>query len=306
MRKTIFICILSLALVLLMLVLPMLHLTNSGEVYALELSSLATDREVVVSASIGEPKLTLFGYGPVGSQVTLNGIGILEVTAANDIGYFEFNNVFLPRGGDGQEFYPEFCLQAHYEEISTQPTCLAPLPSGKFDYRIGPVVLSPTLALEKGTIFTAEQVKAYGRTLPNTEITVFLAKEENQGFSDFLKSIWPIKEASAYSIPTYQITSDSNGNYEFNLPSETSSRWRIFAASDFQGKNSAKSNTLSFWVKSSIFRWLEKAAAFFGLLWKDYFPYLIIFELVIIGFLIRLLTGKREKKETRREPLNTL
>jgi len=79
-----------------------------------------------------------------------------------------------------------------------------------------------------------------------------------------LKSIWPIKEASAYSIPIYQIISDSNGNYEFNLPSETSSRWRIFAASDFQGKNSAKSNTLSFWVKPSIFRWLEKAAAFFG------------------------------------------
>jgi len=92
--------------------LLMLYLTNSGEVYALELSSLATDREVVVSASIGEPKLTLFGYGPVGSQVTLNGIGILEVTAANDIGYFEFNNVFLPRGGDGTGiFIPNFAFR---------------------------------------------------------------------------------------------------------------------------------------------------------------------------------------------------
>jgi len=290
-KKTIFTGILFLSSLLLML-----YPVNSEAVLIPEPSLLSIEDEITVSASIGEPKLTLFGYGPVGSQVTLTGIGILEITAANDIGYFEFENVFLPRRTEGQEFYPEFCLQAYYEEISTQPTCLAPLPFGKFNYQIGPVILSPTLVLEKGTAFTAEQVKAYGRTLPNTEITIFLAKEENQGLSDFLKNIWLVKEASAYSIPTYQITSDSNGNYEFNLPSETSSRWRIFAASSFQSKNSAKSNTLSFWVKPAIFRWLDEVAAFLSLIWSNCFPLLIIFELLIIGFLIRLLIGKRKKK----------
>ncbi|QLG69233.1 MAG: hypothetical protein CH104c_0001 [Candidatus Woesebacteria bacterium] len=238
----------------------------------------------------------IFGYAPSSTFVSLIGKNTLELTSANESGYFEFNNVPLPEIKGEVGFYPELCIQAYFQESSTQPTCLAPLPVGNKSYEIGPVVLSPILIIEKGEATTDSQIKAIGKTTPNTELAIFLAKEEQKtNILDIIDKIKLIKTVSAYYLPKYQTVSDANGNFEFNLPTESSSRWRIFAASLFQGQNSPKSNTLSFLVIPQTLELIQKLISFIISLFSRWFFNLILLEIIVALILFRAIRKTKSK-----------
>lgn len=247
------------------------------------------DYEVKVSATIGEPKLTIFGYSSPNSLVKLEGERVSEQTIADGSGYFFFDRIFLPQPNPN---YPELCLTA----IDTQsrisfPTCLPELPLGLYLTQIGPVLLPPTISLEKGVFLSNEQIKAQGSTIPNCPVNIFLANDNNSNNSR--KNNWSfefVPKAEAYFIPQYQIVADENGYFEFNLPSQNQADWKMFAGADFRQSPTPKSNTLTFaiipWWQWFLKQFLRAFIAFLGLI-KPSFWILILFELLIIVFLAK-------------------
>lgn len=242
--------------------------------------------EITVSAAIGEPKLTLFGYSSPNSLVELKGNRVSEQVIANKQGYFFFDRVFLPQPTPE---YPELCLTS----IDTQsrisfPTCLPSLPrqlAGPYEITVGPVLLPPTISLEKGNYLPGKQVAAQGATIPNTEVTIFLAND----LSTFYLASKLITPAYAYSLPKYQIQADENGHFEFNLPANRSATWRIFTAASYLGSPTPKSNTLTFKILS-WWEWLwqklkEILALFLGLFKPYLWQLIILAEIIILSLL---------------------
>ncbi len=253
--------------------------------------------EITVSATIGEPKLTLFGYSSPNSLVQLQGERVAEETIADKSGYFLFDRIFLPLPNPD---YPELCLNAIDTESRTSfPTCLPALPLGPYDISIGPVLLSPTISLEKGYFLPEELINAQGLTIPNTQVTIFLANEAGDKksiFSKIQKILSPV--VFAYSLPQYQIKADSQGRFDFNLPTIKQTNWRLFASSQFQGSPSPKSNSLSF----KILNWWEWLwlviinvfGAFLGLIRPYWWWSIVLVELFIAVLLLREQT--KDKK----------
>ena len=67
-------------------------LIQAGPTFALE----DVTYSVTVTATVGEPKLTIFGYTSPQATVKLEGIGVSKETTADDEGYFFLDRVFLP------------------------------------------------------------------------------------------------------------------------------------------------------------------------------------------------------------------
>ena len=255
--------------------------------------------KITVSATIGESRLTLFGWTSPQSLVELQGQRVSESVIANDQGYFFFDRILLPRptlhlrGGGappsagrhlgGELGYPELCLTSTDTQSRISfPTCLPPLPLGPFEISIGPVLLPPTLSLSKGNFLPNEQVIAQGLTIPDSEVNIFLANDISKKslISQFLNIL--ISPINAYSLPRYQIRSDETGHFEFNLPA-SKAEWKIFAAATYLGSPSPKSNTLTF----RILGWWEWLWGRIKELFIAIIPHslniLILVELVIIG-----------------------
>ena len=219
--------------------------------------------EIKLSAAIGEPKLTLYGWGPAKSKIYLTGLAVAETRESDDNGFFIFTKIFLPSprlGIDRKNYeYPELCLQAiDAEKRSSQPTCIPGLPAKTYSYEIGPVLLSPIISIDQAVL--------NGKTTPFTPLNVYLA--------------------NLYYIPKYQTVSDKEGNFEFNLPNQSRGKWNIFVASETLGYNSPKSNTLTFSIISPLASFLEKIIGWLKPA-KPYLLYIVIlFELVILAAII--------------------
>jgi hypothetical protein len=260
--------------------------------------------EITVSASLGEPKLTIFGYSSAESLVQLSGQRVEEEVIAEQNGFFIFDRIFLPYP-DPQ--YPELCLEAIDTQSRTSfPTCLPSLPLGPFDISVGPVLLSPTFSLEKGDFLPQEQIKAEGLTIPNTEVNLFLANDA-QGQKGFLSKLFRF-EALAYTLPEYKIKADSSGHFEFSLPTVKANNWRLFASAQFQGSPTPKSNTLNFKVLN-WWGWLlllisNLLGAFLRLLRPYWWLILICLETILAVWLLGL--HQRKKKKSAKVKLDSL
>lgn len=247
---------------------------------------------MTISASLGEPILRLWGYGPAGSRIELSGSSVTDFTYAGTDGYFEFSKAFLPN--PTEFFYPELCLIGiDFAGLSTPPTCIPPLPANKFSYDVGPIILPPTLSLEAGVASTTTQTAASGVTMPNSEVKIVLAEGE-KGHS--LSGFSLVSEAKAYYIPNYTVKSDARGYFSFNMPSVSANKWRVFAITSYsQGSSSPKSNTLTFEVISPALTAIRN-------LWKFILslltlPALIFLEILIILIIIAsLLLSKRRRR----------
>ena len=277
------------------LILWRLFLYNEGlTVSAQTLPNFSTRRaQVTISASIGEPVLRLWGYGPSNSRVELGGNGVADFTYARVDGYFEFSRTYLP--SPANLLYPELCLTGiDLVNRTTPPTCIPPLLANGFSYDIGPVILPPTISLDTGIVAPATQTGASGITIPNSEVKIVLAEgSDNESPINF--SI--VKTALAYYIPDYTVKSDSRGYFSFNMPNATPNSWRVFAITTYsQGATSPKSNTLTLKIISPTTFALES-------IWKLILslltlPVLIILEILIILVIIAalFLTKSRRMK----------
>jgi len=268
--------------------------------------------EITVSATIGESRLTLFGWTSPQSLVELQGQRVSESVIANDQGYFFFDRILLPAPrsprsasgvGEVEPTYPELCLTS----IDTQsrasfPTCLPPLPrqlAGSFDMSIGPVLLPPTLNLSKGSFLPNEQAIAQGLTIPNSEVNIFLANNLTPSLRfSFIPSVY------AYFIPRYQIKADANGHFEFNLPAGPpagGASWRVFATATHLGLPSPKSNTLTFRILGWWEWLLAQIKLILGLivgLAKPYWWQIIIFLEIGILLVVKRKMQSEKRKTT--------
>jgi len=250
--------------------------------------------EIKISASIGEPKLSLFGYSSPQSLVQLQGDRVDEQVIADEKGYFFFDRVFLPLP---KPEYPELCLIAtDTKSRASFPTCLPRLPIGNYNISVGSVLLPPTISLDKGIFVTKEQIKAQGLTIPNSEVNIFLANDRSKN-----RLLSLVKPAYAYNLPSYKVISDQNGYFEFNLPNEEQSSWKMFAGANFLNSPTPKSNTLNFkiipwwlWFIKMIYQTL------IGLLrlLKPSFWLTILLEVIVIFYLFKKHRDK--KKEYRK------
>ena len=186
-------------------------------------------------------------------------MGIFDQTTADGKGYFQFNNRFSPFSKR------EACLSSkdQFGRLSS-PVCLPPFPVD-YNVSIGPVIMPPTVSLDKKDYFMGDQVMLSGQAVPNTEVKLsvfgdnknkFEARstkiETNSNFkirilkiiSDFgfrISSFAFIKPVEAFTFPELTAKSDDKGNFSVNLPSSNPEKFRLFAQTDFKKSISPKS-----------------------------------------------------------------
>lgn len=207
-----------------------------------------TPAEITISATIGTPThMTIFGYAPPLSRIVLYGTGIAAEVNVDAKGYFSFNQIYST---GGTRNYPELCLLAYIGSYSTQPTCLPAVVSNTTVYAIGPVILSPIIFIEQNVFPVGTQIILNGITIPNTEVYIYF--EQSGGWFSFVPNTY------GYPLPPYKVTSDSFGKFQFNLPSNAITRWRVSATVNFLSSVSSKSNTLYFRTEPNIIYYLIK------------------------------------------------
>jgi len=195
------------------------------------------EEKVNVRVIVGKYRLVIMGYTSAGAEVELTmGERVNETTIANEEGVFIFYNVFMP------EVPSEPCLVAtDISGVTSAPICLS-VPSAK-DTTIVDVYMPPTLAVSLGKIEEGKTEAAYGMTTPDSEVEVYLFNEEKQSI---------IKGVFAKEGPKLKIESDQVGKFEFNMPTNQATKYRLFVGSRFDDFISPKSNTLSYKVLAKI------------------------------------------------------
>ncbi len=224
-----------------MVILFLLLLLLPKPIYA-----LTDNADVVISASIGENQVTIFGYTSPNSKVELTGINIYAPSFSDDTGYFEFNKLVLPKNP------PELCLQSKdNSNLSSSLVCVPPPPATNYHTDIGPIILPPTISLGTDNINPNSTVISSGQSIPKSTVTVYFYKVNDSGQS-FPKTV------KAYSLPQVETTTDENGNYNINLPTAYSSDYRLYTSVKYNDNFSPKSNTLLYSMPSLFWLFLKQ------------------------------------------------
>lgn len=233
-------------------------------------------KSIETTVFIGSNRFTLYGYTSPNALVTLSGIGIYDQTYANNDGYFIFTNSFSPLSPN------EPCLTAQ-DQLGriTMPVCLPKFP---IDYQvtIGPVIMPPTLSLDKDEYWVGDQVILSGQTIPNEKVNlsmfaessgklidspsildrVIKAKKNKLNIFSFVLNLVPTKSANAFSLPKVEINADQKGNFSLVLPSSSANQYRVFTQVNFRDNQSPKSVKLSV----RVLPWWMMVLKFFALL----------------------------------------
>ena len=268
-----------LILILLPLQLGFLYLKNPPESPG-TVAGISQSANIENSVSIGEFRFSLYGYTSPLALVTFEGLGIFDQTTADDKGYFQFNNRFSPFSKR------EACLSSkdQFGRLSS-PVCLPPFPVD-YNVTIGPVIISPTVSLNKTDFFLGDQVVLSGQAIPNSEVNLAIFNE-NEGKYSF-PSFSFIKPVEAFTFPKITSKSDNMGNFSINLPSSSPEKYRLFAQVNYIksiSPNSVKLNLeiLPIWmiiVKFFLF--------LFALLKPRLLEILILAEIIYIIYVIKI------------------
>lgn len=279
--------LLSLLLILIPFQLGFLYFKTPPE-------SPGTVAGVTNSVSIGEFRFSLYGYTSPKAQVTFEGMGIFDQTIADDQGYFQFNNRFSPFSSR------EACLSStdQFGRLSS-PLCLPPFPVN-YNVSIGPVIMPPTLSLDKQDYFMGDQVILSGQAVPNTEVKLSVFGEGNnkskaqmtksKSIFDFgfrISDFTLIKPVEAFSFPQLNITSDSKGNFSVNLPSFSPEKFRLFAQTDFKKSISPNSVKLNLEILPIWMIIIKFFLFLFSLIRPRLLEILIIAEIIYIIYVIK-------------------
>ena len=303
-------------IIVLLLIIPLqlLYLYSKNHQLGTVAGITSQEQEVENSVSIGEYHFSLFGYTSPQAEVTFNGQGIYDQTIADNAGYFTLKNRFSP-------FSPrEACLSSkdQFGRISA-PVCLASFPT-QYNIVIGPVIVPPTISLDKPNYFIGDEVVLTGQSLPDADINLSMFTQTQGGsrkvesrfgnglgnlkqedglspiqplFSNFLtrfpllnlSSIFHIiKPVEAFSFPDLTAKTDAQGNFSLALPSSQAQNYRLFTQVDYQDEPSANSLTLSLKILP-IWMIIIK---FFGFIWSLLKSRLL--EIVILLEIVALIT----------------
>ncbi len=241
----------------------------------------------------GRYKFFLYGYSSPSAQVYLEGIGIKDQTATADkTGYFSFASslsLLSPR---------EVCLTAK-DQLGrlSSPTCLPPFPIN-YDISIGPVLLPPTLSLNKPEYYTGEEIVISGQTIPNTDVVISLFVDPSkQSLVNYLATkLNPVKSVNAFTFPDLQTKADNKGNYSLKIPSAKSDLFRLFTRSIYEKQLTPQSTRLSLKILPIWWMFIVNLFIWLWLLTKPYLLWLIILILItapLIYLLRRYLAPHR-------------
>jgi hypothetical protein len=241
--------------------------------------------------------LSIYGYGPINAEVNLKGYGMSESVTSDSTGLFRFNSVY-----SFTYIYPELCIQAvDNENRVTQPTCIPALPNNSIiPLEVGPILLSPTLSLTDNKIVEGAESYLNGKTTPNTDVFIYLARNKNNDILSFVPTV------NAYSLPVINTTSNEVGEFDINMPTSDIASYKVFASTKFGGNLSAKSNTLQFAVISSIKSFFQRLWEF--LLQNKIMAFIVAEVLLLIMLFILALkpTTTRHKRHTEKDYLEYL
>lgn len=238
------------------------HLTS---VFALEQTASTT-----VTASIGENRVTIYGYTSPNSRVELSSPRVFAVTYSGSDGYFLFDKTLLPKNPS------DLCLTSFDNNYrSTSPVCIPPPPVNNYHTDIGPILLPPTLSLENDQINPNTTIVTSGQAIPDSQVNISFYKIDDSGIS------FP-KEVQAYSLPLVTATTDKDGNFSINLPTAYSSDYRLYASAKFNDNYSPKSNTLIYILPSLFYLFIQQNRLLIVLL-----P-IFILTIIILFYLLHL------------------
>jgi hypothetical protein len=190
----------------------------------------------------GGYRFRLFGYTSPKSLVEMGAVGISDQTYANNDGYFEFNDRFLPLTPK------ELCLTSKDQlgRISS-PVCIPAFPTNQ-SAEIGPIIMPPTLSVnsppEGKDYFMNEDISLSGQSIPNTEIDLSLFVDEKKSIINYLASSI-ISPVEAVTFPDLKTKSDDKGNFSLSMPSSRPDFFRLFAQTNYSSSRSPKSITLN-------------------------------------------------------------
>lgn len=206
-----------------------------------QLAGVSTTFEINVNLTIGDHHFTLYGYTSPFALVTFSGLGIFDQTYADEQGYFVFKNRYSP-------FSPrEACLTAQDQfGRLTSPVCLPPFPTN-YNVEIGPVIMPPTLSLDKENYWVGNQVVLTGQTVPNSDVnlSLFTQNASYQKIDQLISFLPFVKNVYAFSFPKLEIKSDEKGNFSISLPSTSAKKYRLFTQTLYLEKNSPESRKLT-------------------------------------------------------------
>jgi len=193
---------------------------------------MISQRFTTVSGTISETSVTIFGYTCKKCKVEITNPYIYSATYSDEKGYFEFNRIIIPKK------FSDICLTSTDKHNSqSSPTCIASPPQQRYHTDIGPILLAPTISLNKSQITPYNTIMSEGEGIPNSTIQIHLFKNNDKA------KIIP-KEVQAYSLPVLTIKLDDEGNFNFNIPTTYQTNFRLFANSIYLNSASPKSNTL--------------------------------------------------------------
>jgi hypothetical protein len=234
----------------------------------------------------------IYGYGPINSEVSLNGIGVSAKTTSDSQGFFVFSPIY-----SYSSFYPELCVQAMDNlKRLTQPACIPAFPvTNKLPSVVGPILLSPTISLSTNKVTEGDTAITSGRTIPNAEVDIYISKKD--------KTVSLVKTVNAYSIPTIKTKSDNDGNYEFSLSTIDAANYKIYVANKLGDDQSSKSNSLNFTVATSVKSIFDRIIEFFI---ENKMRAVVLLEAliaIILGLIALKSTTHRHKKHSEKDYL---
>lgn len=256
-------------------------------------------QNVEVYAFIGEHRFSLYGYTSPFALVTFSGLGIFDQTIADKDGYFIFKNRFSP-------FSPrEACLVAQ-DQLGrlTSPLCLPPFPTD-YNVEIGPVIMPPTLSLDKNEYWVGDEVILSGQGIPNSTVNLsFFSQENYQLIPNFLVKIFLLNPVYAQNPNTLETNTDNQGNFSINLSASQAKKLRLFTQINFDQKISPESRKLTV----EILPWWGIFFKFFSLVFLIFksrlLEFIILLEIIVlIAYFLRRYFHPQHLAIIRRENL---
>lgn len=250
------------------------NVDNSGTIAGIQNQQTI---DVKVTATIGDSHLTLYGYTSPQALVTLEGMGILDHSYADNEGYFQFSTLFLSNSSR------EACLSSKdpLGRLSS-PVCLPPFPAGN-DVSVGPVIMPPTLSLNSQNYYMGDQVILSGQAIPNTEVSLSVFGNNNETSNFAL-----IRPVEAFTFPELKVKSDEKGNFSITLPSSNPNRFRLFAQANFMKSVSTNSISLNFDIFPIWMVIVRYFLFFISLIYPRLLEIAILIEIIYILYIIRV------------------
>jgi len=247
-------------------------------------ASQITGQTITITATIDGYLLDMIGWTSPDATVHLNATqtDIEHHTIADKDGLFIFSSVLLPKETGLFCFISEDILQ-----VSSIPYCLSP-PSyltslyknnsslayqnhlhilGDSAFKVSTtsgIVLAPSITLKETRLKQYTDLDTSGRTVPNSLVNIYLSQKEPSFLQKFFSFPNLSVKAKDNKTNLYHSTfSDPQGNFIFNLPTDTDLAYEFTTNSATVHGLSAESNPLRYQLYTSFQWFILKLNSFF-------------------------------------------